>query len=96
METYNGPPLTNLSVYAQSLAELTVETLQIACDNNDMTREGVRSAAESIQGFSTSVLFPGIEVNTSSTDHFALQALVPTQIEADGTLTALSDPISIE
>jgi branched-chain amino acid transport system substrate-binding protein len=96
METYNGPPVGTLSVYGQSLAELAVETLTIACDNNDMTREGVRSAAESIQGFSTSVLFPGIEINTSSTDHFALQALVPTMIEADGTLTALSDPISIE
>ena len=96
MEAYNGPPVGTLSVYGQSLAETAVEGLNIACDNNDMTREGVRSAAESLQGFSTSLTLPGIEINTSPTDHFALQSLVPQRIESDGTLTSLSDPISVE
>ncbi len=96
MDTYNGPPVGTLSVYGQSLAETAVEGLNIACANNDMTREGVRSAAESLQGFSTSLTLPGIEMNTSPTDHFALQSLVPQRIESDGTLTALSDPISVE
>ena len=96
METYNGPPVGTLSVYGQSLAETAVEGLNIACDNNDMTREGVRSAAESLSGFSTSLTLPGIEMNTSATDHFAIQSLVPLRIESDGTLTALSDPISVE
>ncbi len=95
MEAYNGPPVGTLSVYGQSLAETAVEGLHIACDNNDMTREGVRSAAESLQGFSTSLTLPGIEMNTSPTDHFALQALAPTVIQADGTLD-VGDIISVE
>ncbi len=96
MGEYGGPPVGTLSVYGQSLAELAVETLTIACDNGDMTRAGLKGASESIQGFAASLLFPGVEINTSATDHFALQSLVPTKIEADGTLTALSDPISVE
>ena len=96
METYNGPPMGTLSVYAQSLAETAVEGLTIACNNGDMTRAGTMAAAESLQGYSNSLLFPGIEINTSPTDHFALQSLVPTKIEADGTLTALGEAISIE
>ncbi len=97
MEEFGGPPLSTLSVYAQSLAELAVETLQVACDSGDMTRAGVMAAAESIEGFAASLLLPGIEINTSATDHLALQALLPTEIQADGTLKPLADePISVE
>lgn len=97
MEEFGGPPLSTLSVYAQSLAELVVETLTIACDSGDMTRAGVMAAAESIEGFAPSLLLPGIEINTSATDHLAIQALLPTEIQADGTLKALADePISVE
>jgi len=97
METYGGPPLSTLSVYAQSLAELMVETLRIACENNDMTRAGVMKAAESIKGFAPSLLLPGIKINTSDKDHFAIQALLPTEIQADGTLKPLAaKPISVE
>ncbi len=97
MEEFGGPPLSTLSVYAQSLAELAVETLQVACDSGDMTRAGVMAAAESIESFAASLLLPGIEINTSATDHLALQALLPTEIQADGTLKPLADePISVE
>jgi branched-chain amino acid transport system substrate-binding protein len=95
MSEYGGPPVTNLSIYAQALAETAVETLRIACDNGDLTRAGVMRAAESLQGFAPSVILPGITIDTSETDHFAIGALVPTQIEADGTLTPLGDPISV-
>ena len=97
MTEFGGPPLSTLSVYAQSLAELVVETLQVACDSGDMTRAGVMAAAESIEGFAPSVLLPGIEINTSATDHFAIQALLPVEIQADGVLKPLADePISVE
>lgn len=97
METYNGPPLSTLSVYAQSLAETMEETLRIACKNNDMTRAGVMKAAESLKGFHPSLLLPGIEINTSKTDHFAVQALLPVEIQADGKLKPLTaEPISVE
>jgi hypothetical protein len=81
---------------SQALAELVVKTLQIACENNDMTRAGVMKAAESIQGFSPSVFLPGISVSFSSTDHRAIEALQPVRIEATGTLTAVGDLISLE
>lgn len=96
METYNGPPLGGLSVYAQSLAELMVETLDIACDNNDMTRAGVLTAAESIEGFSTSLTRPGIEFNTSPTNHRAILSLQVYSAQADGTALMLGDVISAE
>jgi hypothetical protein len=96
METYGGPPLGGLSVYAQSLAELMVETLEIACDNNDMTRAGVLTAAESIEGFSTSLTRPGIEFNTSPTNHRAILSLQVFSAQADGTALMLGDVIAAE
>ncbi len=97
MEKYSGPPLGSLSVYAQSLAELMVKTLQVACTNGDMTRQGVLKAAESIKAFRTSLLLPGIQVDLSATDHFALQALMPVSIQSTGVLKALADkPIAAQ
>ena len=96
MAQFGGPPVGNLSIYGQSLAELVVETLSIACDNGDMTRAGLLEAAESVQGFSPSLVPEGIEINLGPEDHFAIQALIPTQIEATGVLTPLGDPISVE
>ena len=94
MDAYGGPGLSTLSVYGQSLAELTVEALSGACDN--LTREGLLQSVESIQGFSPSVFLPGIAVSFSSTDHRAIETLQPTRIEADGTLTAVGDLVSLE
>jgi branched-chain amino acid transport system substrate-binding protein len=94
MDTYSGPGLSTLSVYGQGLAEMTVEALSGACDN--LTREGLLQSVESIQGFSPSMFLPGISVSFSSTDHRAIETLQPTRIEADGTLTAVGDLISLE
>jgi branched-chain amino acid transport system substrate-binding protein len=94
MDTYDGPSLSTLSVYGQSLAELTVEALSGACDN--LTRDGLMQSVESIRGFSPSVFLPGIAVTFSPTDHRAVQTLQPTRIEADGTLTAVGGLISLE
>lgn len=94
MDTYAGPGLSTLSVYGQSMAELTVKALSGACDN--LTREGLLQSVESIQGFSPSVFLPGIAVTFGPTDHRAVETLQPTRIEADGTLTAVGDLISLE
>jgi len=94
MDTYSGPGLSTLSVYGQSLAELTVESLSGACDN--LTPEGLLQSVESIQGFSPSVFLPGIAVSFSSTDHRAIETLQPVRMEADGTLTDVGDLISLE
>lgn len=94
MESFDGPSLSTLSVYAQSLAELVVETLSNACDN--LNRDGLLAAAEGITGFSSSVMWPGIEINLAADDHYAIQALQPVQIQVDGTLKELGGVISIE
>jgi branched-chain amino acid transport system substrate-binding protein len=97
LSEYGGGSLTTLSVYAQGLAETAVETLRIACENGDMTRAGVMAAAESLDEFAPSVLLPGITISTSPDDHFAIQSLLPIEVQADGTLEALADePISVE
>ena len=94
METYAGPPVSTLTVYAQSLGELVVETVKRACDN--LTRRGILDAANSIRGFRSDLLLPGIEINLSNTDHLAIQAMQPVEIQSDGTLKKLGDPISTE
>jgi branched-chain amino acid transport system substrate-binding protein len=94
MESFDGPSLSTLSVYGQSLAELVVEALDGACDN--LNRDGLLASVESIQGFSASVMWPGIEVNLGPDDHYAIQALQPVQITKDGTLDELGGVISIE
>jgi branched-chain amino acid transport system substrate-binding protein len=96
MDTYQGGEVAQLTVYGQSLAEITVETLQRACESGDMTRAGILAAAETIDGYRSSVLFEGIEINLSEEDHIALQALVPVEIQADGTLATLGETIDVE
>jgi branched-chain amino acid transport system substrate-binding protein len=97
METYGGPPVQQLSLYGQALAETAVAILKIACERGDMTRKGVMEAAESIKGFQPTVLIPGITITMSKTDHRAVQALMPAEIQADGTVKWLLDkPISTE
>ncbi|MFQ5471673.1 MAG: ABC transporter substrate-binding protein [Dehalococcoidia bacterium] len=94
METYDGPPVTTLSVYGQALAETVVETLSRSCER--LTRAGVLTAAESLAAFQPSVLIPGIEVNLSPQDHRAIETLQPVRIEADGSHTEIGNPISAE
>ena len=94
METYDGPSVTTLSLYGQALAETVVETLSRACEQ--LNREGVLKAAESLVLFRSTVLLPGIKVNLSPQDHRAIETLQPVRIEEDGSLTALGNPISDE
>ena len=91
METYNGPSVGTLTVYAQAIAETAVETLEIACDNGDMTRAGIMAAAESITNFHPSIMLDGITLTLSDTDHAAIQSLIPVEIQADGVLKPLVD-----
>jgi branched-chain amino acid transport system substrate-binding protein len=94
METYEGPGVSTLSVYGQSLAELVVEALSGACDN--LTRAGLLESVESIQGFSPSMFLPGIAVTFSATDHRAIETFQPVRTEATGALTPVGDLISLE
>jgi branched-chain amino acid transport system substrate-binding protein len=73
MADYDGPQPSNYSLYGQALAETVVKVLGDTCD--DLSREGLIRAAESLHGFHPSVLLEGIDVNLSPSDHYAVQAL---------------------
>jgi len=71
MSEYGGPQPTNFSVYAQALAEVAVEALSRSCDN--LTREGLMDAVESIEDFHSDLLLEGVNVSFSDADHTAFQ-----------------------
>jgi branched-chain amino acid transport system substrate-binding protein len=72
MSKYNGPPPGNFTVYAQSIGELAVEVLKRSCDN--LTREGLMDAIESIDGWHSDLLVEGVDVTINDEDHTALDA----------------------
>ena len=71
MREYGGPTPSNFSVYSQTLAELVVEALSRSCDN--LTREGLMDALESIKDFHSDLFLDEVNVSFSDTDHTALQ-----------------------
>jgi branched-chain amino acid transport system substrate-binding protein len=71
MDQYGGPTATNFTIYAQALAEVAVEALSRTCDN--LTREGLMDALESIQGFHSDLFIDEVDVSFSETDHTAFQ-----------------------
>ncbi len=94
MQTYQGPPLSSLSVYGQSLGEAIVAVLMSSCNN--LTRPGLLQAAESLTGFNSSLMLPGITLTLSHTDHRAIQSLQPVKIDVDGSVVADGAVISAE
>ena len=71
MREYGGPTPSNFTVYAQALAEVTVEALSRTCDN--LTREGLMDAVESIQDFHSDLFLDEVNVSFSDTDHRGLE-----------------------
>jgi branched-chain amino acid transport system substrate-binding protein len=71
MDQYGGPTPTNFTVYAQALAEVAVEALSRSCDN--LTREGLMDAVESIEDWHGDLLIDEVNITFSDTDHTALQ-----------------------
>ncbi len=71
MKEYGGPSPSNFTIYAQLVGELTVEALNKTCDN--LTREGLMDAVESIQDWHSDLLLDEVNVTLSDTDHTALQ-----------------------
>ena len=72
MQKYGGPTPGVFTVYAQFTAELMVETLSRTCDN--LTRQGLMDAVESIMDYHSDLLLDGVNVTISKTDHYTLQA----------------------
>jgi branched-chain amino acid transport system substrate-binding protein len=71
MQEYGGPSPTNFTIYAQALAEVAVEALSRSCDN--LTREGLMDAVESIEDWHSDLLIDGVNITFSDTDHTAFQ-----------------------
>jgi branched-chain amino acid transport system substrate-binding protein len=71
MQKYGGPTPTNFTIYAQALAETAVEILKHTCDN--LTREGLMDAVESLQDFHTDLMLDDVTVSFSDTDHTGFQ-----------------------
>jgi ABC-type branched-subunit amino acid transport system substrate-binding protein len=94
MQTYQGPPVSTLSIYGQSIAETVVEVLRRACHNP--TRYGMVEAAQSLQKFHPSLLWPGIDINLSAQDHRAIQSMQVVILSDDGTLQEIGEPVSVE
>jgi hypothetical protein len=92
MEAFQGPEVSSLSVYGQSLAELTVETVRRAC--KDLTRGGVMRAARSIEGFRSSLMLPDVDVTYGSDDHLGVEALQPVEILSTGQVRPIGEVIS--
>jgi len=72
MNKYGGPAPGNFTVYAQALGEVAVEMLSRACDN--LTRQGLVDAIESIQGWHSDLLVEGVDISISDNDHSAFDA----------------------
>jgi branched-chain amino acid transport system substrate-binding protein len=70
MEEYGGPSPTNFTVYAHSLGEVAVEILSSTCDN--LTREGLMEATESLTDFHSDLLLDGIDISFGPDDHTAI------------------------
>jgi branched-chain amino acid transport system substrate-binding protein len=71
MREYDGPTPSNFTIYAQALAEVTVEALSRTCDN--LTREGLMDAVESIKDFHSGLFLDEVNVSFSDTDHKGLE-----------------------
>jgi branched-chain amino acid transport system substrate-binding protein len=71
MDEYGGPTPTNFTIYAQALGEVAVEALSRTCDN--LTREGLMDAVESIKDWHGDLLIDGVNISFSETDHTAFQ-----------------------
>jgi len=73
MRKYGGGAPGNFSVVGQLVGELTVEALNRTCD--DLTREGVIKAVESIKEYQSDLVLPGITFTFSADDHIGAEAL---------------------
>jgi branched-chain amino acid transport system substrate-binding protein len=71
MQEYGGPTPTNFTVFGQTVAEVAVEALKNSCDN--LTREGLMEALESIEDFHSDLMLDGVNVSFSDNDHIGLQ-----------------------
>jgi ABC-type branched-subunit amino acid transport system substrate-binding protein len=72
MQNYGGPSPGVFTIYAQLTAEVMIEALSRTCD--DLTREGLMDAVESLTDYRSDLLLEGVTITISDTDHWTLQS----------------------
>ena len=72
MQTYDGPSPGVFTLFAQLIAEVMLESLSRTCD--DLTREGLMDAVESLTDYRSDLLLEGVTITISDTDHWTLQS----------------------
>ncbi len=75
MKEYGGMAPGNFTIVGQLAGELTVEALTRACNNNNLTRQGLMDAVHSFQNYQSDLMLPGITITLSPTDHLAIEAM---------------------
>jgi branched-chain amino acid transport system substrate-binding protein len=70
-----------IAVGAYNASQTIVQVLKQCCD--DLTRENVMKQAENLKNFAPTMLLPGIEPNTSASDHATLEDLQMVRFEGD-------------
>jgi hypothetical protein len=86
-----GVPASNLTLYGQLLAELTVKSLENAGRN--LTRESLEDGAEAIRDWCCSVCM--VPVNLGPTDHRPFEIEVYNRVE-NGRWVEFGEPINFE
>jgi branched-chain amino acid transport system substrate-binding protein len=72
MRDYGGPLPGNFTIFSQVVAEVMVEVLSRACDN--LTREGLMDAMESLRDWHTDLAPEGINFTVTDTDHILIES----------------------
>jgi hypothetical protein len=72
MQKYGGPAPNNLTIFSQVIAEVAVEVLSRTCDN--LTREGLMDAMESLRDWHSDLAPDGINFTVTDTDHLLIES----------------------
>jgi len=72
MQKYGGPAPNSLTIFSQVIAEVAVEILSRTCDN--LTREGLMDAMESLRDWHSDLAPDGINFTVTDTDHLLIES----------------------
>jgi len=75
MAKYGTVAPGNFTVEGQLAAGAMIEALTRACNNGDLTRQGLMDAVNSFKDVQSDVGLPGIVFDLSPTDHYAVEAM---------------------
>jgi branched-chain amino acid transport system substrate-binding protein len=75
MREYGDIAPGNFTVMGQLAAETMVEALTRACNNGNLTRQGLMDAIHTFQDVNSDLGLPGIGFTFSPTDHYAVESM---------------------